>query len=146
MNDPSADCYTLVEELNGQQIGQLHALIQQQWWGGKRSLEDVNVMVEHTSMMLGLVDEDANKLVGYCRVLTDFVFRATVYDVMVDKNLQGRGLGTRLMEALCDHPKLQRVSFIYLACEPNLSPFYERWGFKAYEGKAEWMIKVQREE
>ena len=47
---------------------------------------------------------------------------------------------------MCFHPRLQNVSFIYLACEPDLYPFYEQWGFKAYEGRAQWMIKVQRAE
>lgn len=145
-DDLDADSYTLVEELSEKQIEQLHALIQKQWWGGKRSLEDVKLMVENTSMMLGLVDKETDWLIGYCRVLTDFAFRATIYDVMVADDLRGFGLGKRLMDALCNHPKLQRVSFIYLACEPKLSPFYERCGFKTYEGKAEWMIKVQREE
>lgn len=142
----SLDIYTLVEELSEQQIEELHALIQQQWWGGKRTLEDVKLMAAHTSLMLGLVEKSSDRLVGFCRVLTDFAFRATIYDVMVAEEFKGRGLGKRLMDALCKHPSLQRVSFIYLACEPDLSPFYKSWGFKAYEGRAEWMIKVQREE
>jgi hypothetical protein len=31
------------------------------------------------------------------------------------------------------HLSLQRVSFIHLACEADLLPFYERWGFKTYD-------------
>jgi len=142
----SPDNYTLVETLDEQQVAQLHQLIQQQWWGGKRSLAEVRVMVENTGLMIGLVEPKSGKLVGYGRVLTDFAFRATIYDVMVDEHLRGFGLGKRLMDALCDHPKLKGVSFIYLACEPNLFSFYEQWGFKRYDGKAEWMIRVQREE
>ena len=141
-----SDNYTLVEALDERQIEQLHQLIQQQWWGGKRSLEDVRRMVDNTSLMLGLVERASDNLVGYCRVLTDFVFRATIYDVMVADDLKGLGLGKRLMDALCNHRKLQQVNFVYLACEPELARFYQRWGFKPYDGKAEWMIKVQREE
>lgn len=140
------DSYSIVEELSDQQIEELHVLIQQQWWGGKRSLEDVMLMAANTSLMLGLVETSSNRLVGFCRVLTDFAFRATIYDVMVTEELTGRGLGKRLMDTLCNHSSLQRVSFIYLACEPGLSSFYETWGFKSYEGRAEWMIKVQRKE
>lgn len=140
------DNYAFVEELNEPQIEQLHQLIQQQWWGGTRTLEDVKLMVEHTNLMIGLVQRAGGDLVGYCRALTDFAFRATIYDVMVDNELKGQGLGGCLMDALCNHPKMQRVSFIYLACEPKLSSFYRRWGFQAYDGKAQWMMKVQREE
>jgi predicted N-acetyltransferase YhbS len=143
---PIAGRYSTVEKLNDRQVEQLHALIKQQWWGGQRSLEDVKLMAANTSLMIGLVETSSGRLVGYCRVLTDFVFRATIYDVMVTEELKGRGLGKRLMDTLCSHPSLQQVSFIYLACEPELSSFYERWGFKTYEGRAEWMIKIQREE
>lgn len=143
---PPAERFEFVEELNHKQIEQLHRLIQQQWWGGRRSLEDVKLMVENTSLMIGLVALSTGRLVGFCRMLTDFAFRATVYDVMVAEEFQGHGLGKRLMDTLLSHPKLQRVSYIYLACEPHLCAFYERWGFTTYEGRAEWMIKVQREE
>ena len=132
--------------LNESQVEQLHALIKQQWWGGQRSLEDVKIMAANTSLMIGLIEDSSGQLVGFCRVLTDFAFRATIYDVMVTEKLKGSSLGERLMDTLCSHPSLQRVSFIYLACEPELSSFYERWGFKTYEGRAEWMIKVQRKE
>ena len=142
MSDP----YVIVEKLTESQIVEVYALLQQQWWGGNRSLEDVKLMAANTSLMLGLVEVSSGRLVGFCRVLTDFAFRATIYDVMVTEELKGRGLGIRLMNTLCNHPSLQRVSFIYLACEPEMSSFYEPWGFKTYEGRAEWMIKIQREE
>jgi predicted N-acetyltransferase YhbS len=141
-----SDPYAIVETLTERQIEELHALIQQQWWGGRRSLDDVKLMAANTSLMLGLVEVSSGRIVGFCRVLTDFAFLATIYDVIVTEELKGRGLGKRLMDTLCNHPSLQRVSFIYLACEPELSAFYERWGFKTYEGRGEWMIKVQREE
>ncbi len=146
MNNLGEDKYMIVEELTEAQIVQLHALVRQQWWGGQRTLEDVILMSENTSLMLGLIEVGSHRLLGYCRVLTDFTFRATVYDVMVVEELQGRGLGKRLMETLCEHPRLRRVSFLYLCCEEKLFPFYSRWGFEVYDGKAEWMIKVQREE
>lgn len=140
------DRYTLTDVLTGEHVEQVYDLIQQQWWGGRRSLEDVRIMIANTSLMVALIDNQTDHLVGFARVLTDFAFRATIYDVMVASHLQKTGLGRKLMDALCDHPKLQRVSFIYLACEPGLFSFYEQWGFREYEGKAEWMIKVQREE
>lgn len=146
MVEKSSEEFSLVSELSEVQIEQLHSLVQEQWWGTKRSLDDVKLMYENTSLMIGLVETKTNSLVGYCRVLTDFAFRATIYDVMVATEFQGLGFGKRLMNALCEHPKLQRVSFIYLCCEPNMFPFYKRWGFDVYQGRTEWMIKVQREE
>lgn len=56
MPTSQSDTFEIVEELTERQVRQLHELIQQQWWGGKRSLDDVRVMVEHSSLMVGLVD------------------------------------------------------------------------------------------
>lgn len=142
----SGDEFLLIESFTDERIDEIHSLVRHQWWGGKRELEDVRLMAQHTSLMIGLVDIRSDRLVGFSRVLTDFAFRATIYDVMVASEYQGRGLGKRLMDAICDHPKLQKVSFLYLCCEPALYAFYERCGFRGYEGRAEWMIKVQREE
>ncbi|MFK8113772.1 MAG: GNAT family N-acetyltransferase [Rubripirellula sp.] len=136
----------LVEALTDQQVEQLLSLLQQQWWGRQRTLEQVQRMLENTSLILGVVDSNSDQLVAFCRVLTDFAFRATIYDVMVDKGWQGRGLGDALMQQLCDDPRLKQVSLIYLCCEETLVPFYERRGFSAYSGRAQWMIKVQQKE
>ncbi|MCA9141075.1 MAG: GNAT family N-acetyltransferase [Planctomycetales bacterium] len=103
-------------------------------------------MVLNTNLMIGLVEHTTNRLVGCCRALTDFTFRATIYDVMVRRPLQGTGLGKRVLDAIRHHPKLQNVSLIYLACEPQLFSLYERWGFASYEGRARWMIKAQKAE
>lgn len=138
--------FDFIESLSEQQLQQLHELITHQWWGASRTLDEVRLMVENTSLMIGLVEQSSRRLVGYCRVLTDFAFRATIYDVMVVSELQGKGLGKLLMDKLCSHPRLASVSLIYLACEPGLYSFYEQWGFKVYQGRAQWMMKVQREE
>ncbi|MCO8124766.1 GNAT family N-acetyltransferase [Stieleria sp. TO1_6] len=138
--------FVIVESLSSSQIQQLHQLTTQQWWGKQRSLDDIRIMLEHTSLILAVIDEQTGDLAGFCRVLTDFVFRATIFDVMVDDQHQGRGLGKRLIDALTDHPKLRRVAAIYLACEPNLEPFYQRWGFSPFNGRTGWMVKVQRPE
>jgi len=132
-----------IQTLSPPQIEQLHALYQTQWWSQGRSLEDVVAMLQHTSVVVGLVDE-AERLVGFCRVLTDFVFRATIYDVMVLPTWQGQGLGRRLLDEVIRDPRLQRVSAIFLCCEENMVPFYEKWEFRRFEEGPVWMIRPQR--
>lgn len=141
----NSDSYHFTEQLEEEQLVQLHELLQAQWWGGNRELEEVRVMLENTSLSIAMLDE-SNQLAAFCRVLTDFVFRATVYDVMVRADLQGQGLGKHLMDRLHSHPKLTKVSLLYLCCEPDLFEFYQRWGFKVYDERTVWMIKAQRPE
>lgn len=146
MTTQEVDPYETIEEFTDEQITQIHRLVQQQWWGGNRTLEEVRRMAENTSLMIGLIEKSSGELVGFCRVLSDFVFRATIYDVMVAQRLQVSGLGKRLMDTLCEHRKTQRVSLIYLACEPELYDFYSRWGVEPYHGRTQWMLKTQRAE
>lgn len=134
-----------VESLTASQVEQLHALYQFEWWTRGRSLEDLRVAVENSRVILGFVEVESRRLVGFCRVLTDFVFRAMIYDVIVAEAWRGRGVGRRLMEAVNAHPKLVRVSAISLFCAPDMIPFYEKWGFNLFSGEPRWMIKVQRE-
>ena len=142
----TTDSTLTVETLTESQIQQLYELLQEQWWGWWRTLNDVRTTIANTSLMIGLIDPNSDKLAGYCRVLTDFTFRATVYDAMVAEHMRGQGLGRRPMRTLCEHPKLQSVSLIYLACEPRLVSFYEEFGFQPYAARMEWMMKVHREE
>lgn len=133
-----------VETLTRQQIAELHVLYQSEWWTKGRSLEDVRVMVENSSLIVALLDED-ERLVAFSRILTDFVFRATIYDVIVAEALRGQGVGRLLMNAVAQHSRLQRVSTLWLCCNPEMVPFYEKWGFRVYDEGPLWMLKAQRE-
>lgn len=138
--------YHIVEKLSEQQIGDVCELIQNQWWGGNRTLEQVRTMLNHTSLTIAVALNDSDRIIGFCRTLTDFTFRATIYDVVVATNFQQRGIGKLLLNTMCQHPRLQSVNLLYLACEPKLFSFYEQWGFKAYDSKAHWMMKTQHPE
>ena len=133
-----------VDLLTKSQVADLYELYQNEWWTKERSLEDVRVMVRNSSLIFGIVD-DHEKLVAFCRVLTDVVFRATIYDVIVAESLRGQGLGRRLMDAVSQHAQLQRVSTLWLCCNPDKGAFYEKWGFRVFDEGQVWMLKAQRE-
>ena len=65
--------------------------------------------------------------VGFARVLTDWHYRAYVYDVIVATDWRDRGLGRELLDALME--RLHAVESIELSCQPEMIPFYRRWGF-----------------
>ncbi len=132
-----------VETLTESQVADLQTLYKSEWWSQDRTLDDVRQMVENTSLIIGFVDDNQN-LVAFCRVLTDFVFRATIYDVIVAEPWRGQKLGRRLMDAVAEHPRLQRVSAIWLCCKPDKVAFYEKWGFEIFDEGQFWMRKMQR--
>ena len=112
-------------------VEELQALYQQAWWSRGRRLEDVRLMLAATDLILALEDADTGELVAFSRVLTDGVYRAHLFDVIVKDSHRGQGLGKAIVEAAMAHPVLGQVEKVALWCRPELVPFYEAWGFTA---------------
>lgn len=87
-------------------------------------------MLEHTDIVLSAWD--GPRLIGFGRVLTDFVFRASIWDVIIDRDYQGRDIGTELMRRIMNHPALARVELFWL-CTRNKQAFYAGLGFSDKE-------------
>lgn len=119
----------LITVLEDHHIEQLHQLYNTTWWTLTRSLEDVIFMLGHCQLLYALVD-DENNLKGFTRVLTDFTYKAFIFDVMVNESHHGEGWGRFLMDTVMAEPQLSKVRHIELYCEEKMEPFYERWGFK----------------
>jgi predicted GNAT family N-acyltransferase len=65
-----------------------------------------------------------------------------VLDVVVSDDLRGSGLGAALMDAVIQHPRLTGVQSIELVCQPDLIPFYNRWGFTNEVGQSQLMRRT----
>jgi predicted GNAT family N-acyltransferase len=105
-----------------------------EWWAD-REHADVEQALENTPLAVGLRED--GELIAAARVLTDFVYYAKVYDVIVADSRRGEGLGERLMNAITDHPNLDSIDVIELGCREGLIPFYERCGFEVHDNQAD---------
>mgnify|MGYP000247659374 CR=1 FL=1 len=100
------------------------------WWAD-RDPENVERALEHTDEVVVLRGEGGDPLAA-ARVMTDYVYYAMVYDVIVAGGHRGDGLGEKLLAAVRDHPRLQDVDPSLLARE-GLVPFYEACGFEVMD-------------
>jgi ribosomal protein S18 acetylase RimI-like enzyme len=108
---------------------QLIALYRQAPWANTRSIEDAREMLTHTDV--AITAWNGNRLVGLGRVLTDYVYRASIWDVIVDTAYQGQDIGTQIIQRILEHPDLKRVELFWLCTR---SPgFYEKLGFSSNE-------------
>ena len=128
----------VIHELSDRNIEELHALYQAEWWTRGRSLEDTRRGVAGSQICIGIVD-DASHLQGFARILTDFTFKALIFDVIVAPNQRGTGLGNRIMSLVENHPQLQQVKHFELYCLPEMFPFYEKHGFGTDVGEIRLM-------
>ncbi|MGY6528501.1 MAG: GNAT family N-acetyltransferase [Cyanobacterium sp.] len=96
------------------------------FWTKNRSLEDLAIAIAHSNPVISVWDNQ--KLIGSARATSDGIYRATIWDVVIDEEYQGLGLGRKLVETLISHPLLNRVERIYLTTT-HQQKFYQRIGF-----------------
>lgn len=104
-------------------------LFHQAPWAKNRTVADATEMLRQSDLVLCAWDGD--RLVGFARVLTDFVYRATIWDVIVDQAYQKQGIGTQLVQRMLNHPRLNKVELFWLCT--RRPGFYEKLGFSSKE-------------
>ncbi|MDR1020621.1 MAG: GNAT family N-acetyltransferase [Synergistaceae bacterium] len=111
--------------------GDLRDLYRFTHWGRSRTLEQIERMLCGSNLCFS-VRHDA-KLVAFCRMLTDFVFRGSIWDILVHPDHQGRGLGTKLITYALSHPAVRDIPII-TSYSSDLVLFLKRQGFEYREG------------
>lgn len=123
----------VIDEFGPEYVSEFQQLYKQYpWWKG-RTLEDVRTMIEQTDVLVGLREIESGTFVAAGRVLTDFVYYAKIYDVIVAETRRGEGLGRELMRAIVTHPALSSLSAMTLDCREGLVSFYEECGFESHK-------------
>lgn len=115
--------------LGPEHAGEVLGLYREYGWWTDRARGDVRDALANTPVAVGL--RDGGDLVAAARVLTDGVYYAKVYDVIVAAGRRGEGLGRELMGAVVDHPALADMN-LELSCREGLIPFYEACGFEEH--------------
>jgi GNAT superfamily N-acetyltransferase len=82
----------------------IHGYLTGSYWAKGILRETVARSIEN-SLCFGVYD--ANKQVGFARVITDFATYAYLGDVFILDSHRGRGLGKWLMQCIMQHPRLQ---------------------------------------
>jgi GNAT superfamily N-acetyltransferase len=113
------------------QVDELVELFQQQWWTKGRQKADVEKLMKHAELIFALVDPLNEELVAFARAMTDGVYKAMIFDIIVKDTWRNTGLGRLLMDTVMTDPVLSKVKHRELYCLEDMAPFYEKWGFTA---------------
>lgn len=100
-------------------------------WNKDYQASPVELQKANKSSWFAVSAYDSDKLVGFGRVVTDFVLHAMIFDMIVLPDYQGRGIGTMIMETLVKKCKDQGIRDIQLFCAKGKRAFYEKNGFEA---------------
>lgn len=113
-------------------VQQLLELYRHTDWAKERTAEETGELLSRSSLVFTLWSGD--RLVAFARVLTDFIFRAAIYDVIVHPAFQRRGVGKALIYKLLHHPALKKVPVFHLLTKDKRL-FYEKLGFMTTQDK-----------
>ncbi|UOY92210.1 GNAT family N-acetyltransferase [Ectobacillus sp. JY-23] len=69
-----------------------------------------------------------DRIVGFGRALSDGIFNGAIYDVVVDPDFQGNGIGKQIIDNLLWH--LREVSCVHLIATTGNEAFYHKSGFR----------------
>ena len=106
-------------------IDQLIHLFRQAGWLDKTDETRIKSMIENSTIVVTAWDDQ--RMVGFARCQTDFVFNGQINNVVVDKEYKYHGIGSRLVEKILSSS--EKVSYI-LRPDPDNIGFYEKLGFK----------------
>ncbi len=96
------------------------------FWAQERSAGDVERAFRHSHPVVTVWD--GQRMVGFGRATTDTIYRAVLWDVVVDLDYRRMGIGRKLVETLISHPDVESVERVYLFTT-HQQGFYERIGF-----------------
>lgn len=122
--------------LSPSQVDDLMRLYANEWWTRDRTRREVGRMLADSDLLFVVTERQSRSLVAFARVLTDHSYVALLLDTIVAPAYRGKGLGRLLVERICSAPELRDVERIELTCQPELIPFYRKWGFTENVGRS----------
>uniref|UniRef100_A0A224XBV7 Serotonin N-acetyltransferase n=1 Tax=Hypericum perforatum TaxID=65561 RepID=A0A224XBV7_HYPPE len=89
------------------------------------------VVTLHSSRSLpGSEGDGQRRLIGMARATSDHAFNATIWDVLVDPDYQGQGLGKALVEKIIKVLLQKDIGNITLFADSRVVEFYRNLGFE----------------
>ena len=96
-------------------------------WASIRSEKDIKIALRNSSIVISVWCD--NQMIGFGRATTDGIFRAVLWDVVVDKKYQNNGIGRKIIQKILENQKVSKVEKVYLMTT-NCKDFYSKVGFK----------------
>jgi len=97
------------------------------FWAKNRTINDLKKCLTNSDVIVSLWV--GNEIVGFGRALTDGIYRGVLWDIVIDKNHQGKGFGTLILKKILSSKKIKNTKKLYLMTT-NKKRFYSQFGFK----------------
>ena len=97
----------------------------------RRPIRKVRIALQYSFVVLSMWEQRGGfrRLIGFARATSDHAFNATVWDVVIHPDFQGRGLGKAMMEEMIRELRKSDISNISLFADAHVVEFYGQLGF-----------------
>ncbi|PSB22077.1 N-acetyltransferase [Phormidesmis priestleyi ULC007] len=97
----------------------------------RRPLRKVKKAIQHSFLVVTMWEQRGaqRRLIGFSRATSDHAFNATIWDVVIHPDFQGKGMGKALMKYMIKKLRGEDISNITLFADPQVVNFYRNLGF-----------------
>jgi citrate lyase synthetase len=97
------------------------------FWAKDRKLNELKKCLSNSDVIISIWV--GSQIVGFGRALSDGIYRGVLWDIVIDKNHQGKGYGKLIVKTLLNSPKLKNTKKVYLMTTDK-KQFYSQIDFK----------------
>ncbi|MFO8051614.1 MAG: GNAT family N-acetyltransferase [Thermoplasmatota archaeon] len=105
------------------------------WWKEDYDRSGIPPLIEGSFDFIVAYDEREEEAVGMGRLISDGVSDGYIQDVVVLPDRRGEGIGSSIVRELVGQGKKRGLVWVGLIAEKGSSSFYERLGFKKFDGE-----------
>nr|QCI06501.1 hypothetical protein [Erythroglossum lusitanicum] len=97
----------------------------------RRPLKKIKIALNNSFLIACIFayNSSQKKLIGFARATSDNSFNATIWDVVIHPEFQGKGLGKALINQIIKQLRYYDISTITLFADPQVIKFYNHLGF-----------------
>ena len=97
------------------------------FWAKDRKINDLRKCLANSDVIISIWSN--NEPVGFGRALSDGIYRGVLWDIVIDKDHQGKGYGKMVIKNLLESKKIKSTKKIYLMTT-NKKLFYSQVDFE----------------
>ncbi len=110
-------------------------------WAKKRSTKDIKKMLSKSVAIVSVWKN--NQIIGFGRATSDEIYRAVLWDIVVEGKHQRSGIGKLIVDSILKNNLISQAERIYIMTT-NFEKFYSKMGFLSEKNQTLMFLQSDR--
>ncbi len=110
-------------------------------WAKRRRNEEIKKMLSNSVCTVSVWKN--NQIIGFGRATSDGIYRAVLWDIVVEKKYQKYGIGKLIVNSILENNLIVKVEKVYVMTT-NCERFYLSMGFKTERAQTLMILKKRK--